>query len=183
MDRKRKARSDAKLLSLPDETKVQIATWLTYENKSYKAVRLLVRKEFGLTTSNGALHHFFGAFAAPWKYAKAAGAADEFANLMEGKFDAASIKLARQLAFDALAAPTPDLRTAKTLLKIVNDSAKQAVQERRLALDIDKFRELVKTGVEKGLDALQVELKGNDEALALFERMKALVLKTVEEAR
>jgi hypothetical protein len=134
----RKPRSDAKLMSLPQEQQVQIATWLTIDNKSYAQVAKLVASKIKVKTSVGALQNFYSQFAAPWKYTQAKGEADAFAQLMEGQFDEASIKRARQLAFEAMSGPRPDLKAAKSLLKIVGDSAKVDIAKQKLGLDARK---------------------------------------------
>ena len=138
MSASRKIRSDAKLFGLSEEQQEKLASWLTIENKSYDDVRTLVACEFGVKTSVGALHAFYTSFAAPWKYARAAGEADTWAELMEGRFDAATIKRAKQLAFESMSGPTPDLKSAKALLKIVGDSAKIDLQQQKLGLDARK---------------------------------------------
>lgn len=178
----RKPRSDSKIMSLPQPVQDQIADWLTVANQSYEQVRQRCAQELGVTTSVGALQHFYGVYAAPRKYAQASDAADAFASLMQGRFDEATIKKAQELAFDAINSPAPDVKTAKTLVKIVGDSAKLELQRRKLALDEQRFREQLKTDIEHGLDALHAEIKGNAEALQLFERLKAAVLRSVEAA-
>lgn len=134
----RKPRSDSKLDALSEQQHAQLAEWLTLENCSYAEAKKRCLEQFGVSTSLSALQSFYSRFAAPWKYARAKGAADEFAELMEGKFDAASIKAAKQLAFEALSAPSPDLKAAKALLKIVGDSAKLSLQQEKLSLDARK---------------------------------------------
>ena len=108
----RKPRSDSKLDAPSEEQHVTLAEWLTIENVSYADAKARVLDQFGVSTSVAALQSFFSRFAAPWKYARAAGEADSFADLMEGKFDAATIKKAKQLAFDAMSGPRPDLKAA-----------------------------------------------------------------------
>lgn len=179
----RKPRGDSKLDALPPEQQERLAEWLTIENLTYAQAQARVQEEFGVSTSRSALHAFFTRVAAPWKYARARGAAEDFAGLMEGRFDEATVKRAKQLAFDALSSPQPDLKSARSLLKIVGDSAKLQLQARELELSIEKFREAVKSDVERGLDALHAEVKANPEALELFQRFRAVVLKSVQEAQ
>jgi hypothetical protein len=136
----RKPRSDSKLDALSEEQHVTLAEWLTIENVSYADAKARVLDQFGVSTSVAALQSFFSRFAAPWKYARAAGEADSFADLMEGKFDAATIKKAKQLAFDAMSGPRPDLKAAKALLKIVGDSAKLSLAQEKLSLDARKVK-------------------------------------------
>lgn len=134
----RKPRSDSKLDALSEEQHVQLAEWLTLENISYAQARDRVREQFGVSTSLAALQSFYSRFAAPWKYARKKEAADQFAELMEGNFDAANIKAAKSLAFDALSQPLPDVKTAKTLLKIVGDSKKLELAQEKVSLDARK---------------------------------------------
>ncbi len=176
----RKTRGDSKLDALQPAQQEQLAEWLTVENITYAEARARCADQFGVSTSLSALQAFYARFAAPWKYTRARGEAETFAQLMEGQFDAATIKRAKQLAFDALANPKPDLNSAQTLLKIVGESAKLSLQERKLLLDAEKFRQMVKSEAEKGLDALHAELAHDPVALALFEQMRARVMATLE---
>ncbi len=134
----RKPRSDAKLLSLPIEQQEQIAAWLTIENRSYAEVVKACQEQFGMKVSTGALVNFYQTFAAPMQKARSAEFADEFAKLLGGDYDKASLERARQLAFEAMMSPRPDIGTAKALLKVIGDSAKIAIQQERLSLDARK---------------------------------------------
>ncbi len=134
----RKPRSDAKLLSLPIEQQEQVAAWLTIENRSYAEVVKACQEQFGLKVSTGALVHFYQTFAAPMQKARSAEFADEFAKLLGGDYDKASLERARQLAFEAMMSPRPDIGTAKALLKVIGDSAKISIQKERLSLDARK---------------------------------------------
>lgn len=136
----KKPRSDSKLDALTREQKEQLASWLTVENLSYAKARARLLKEHGVATSPAALVSFYSRFASPWKYAQAKGEADAFAQLMEGQFDAATIKRAKQLAFEAMSGPKPDLKSAKALLKMVGDSAKVKIAEERVSLDTRKVK-------------------------------------------
>lgn len=131
----KKPRGDSKLDALDPAAKEQLCRWLTVDNLTYAKAKEQLRAEFGITTNNDALHRFYGQVAAPWQYASAAGEADSFAQLMAGRFDEATIKKAKQLAFTALTSRKPDLKTAKVLLKIVGDSAKVSIAQDKLTLD------------------------------------------------
>lgn len=144
----RKPRSDSKLDALSEEQQAQLAEWLAVENLSYAAAKEKVREEFGVSTSVAALQSFYSRFAAPWKYARSKEAADSFAELMAGNYDEATIKAAKQLAFDSLSSPTPDLKAAKTLLKIVGDSAKLKISQDKLTLDGRKVALLEKKAAQ-----------------------------------
>jgi hypothetical protein len=66
------------------------------------------------------------------------------------------------------------------LAGIVGESAKLTLKKRELELNLEKFRQQTKADIEKGLDALLAEIKGNAEALQLFEKFKAAVLRSTE---
>ncbi|PTX95759.1 hypothetical protein [Opitutus sp. ER46] len=136
----KKPRGDSKLDALTPEQQELLAEWLTIENVTYAEARTRVQDQFGVSTTASALQSFYSRFAAPWKYARAHGEAENFASLMEGKFDAASIKRAKQLAFEALTSPQPDLKTARALFKLIGDSAKTTIAKERLALDDRKVK-------------------------------------------
>lgn len=153
---------------LTPEQREQLATWLTVENKTYDEARKLVAEEFGVSTSNDALRRFYASFAVPWQYSQAAGEAEAFGELMEGKFDEATIKRAKQLAFSAITSPTPDVKTAKALLKIVGDSAKAKREETKLGLEERKVTLLEK----KAAQADEAKAVTEDTALTPEQKMK-----------
>jgi hypothetical protein len=177
-----KPRADSKLKSMPREWQDQLCEWLTVENVTYQEARKRLIERYEVSSSQAALSEFYSSVAVPWKYARARNLAAEFASMAEGQFRPAILKRVEQLAFEIAASRKVDIKTLRTFVKMLTDSEKVELQRGNLKLAIEKFRQAVKTDLEKGLDALQVELKGNAEALQLFERMKALVLKSVEGA-
>lgn len=120
---------------LAPEQREQLAEWLTLQNVTYEDALELVEQQFGVKSSVTALRRFYASFAVSWEYSRASGDAQAFGDLMEGKFDEASIKRAKQLAFSMLTDRNPNVSAAKTLLKIVGDTAKHQLAEKRLALD------------------------------------------------
>lgn len=131
----KKIRGDSKLDALPPAQKEQLADWLTIDNLTYAQARDRVLAEFGVATTTSALCSFFSRVATPRKYARSREAAEEFAQLMEGQFDEATIKAAKQIAFDAITAQHPDLKSAKAVLKIVGDARKLTIAQEKLSLD------------------------------------------------
>lgn len=134
----RKPRSDSVIEGLPPAQREQVSTWLSAENRSYAETVKLIGAEFGVRTSVGALQAWFSQVERPRQYAQAKGLADNFATLLEGKFDDANIKLAKQLAFEELSRPDRSVSTAKALLKIVGDSAKLQLAKQKVDLDARK---------------------------------------------
>lgn len=62
------------------------------------------------------------------------------------------------------------------------DKAKLEQRERELEFDKEKFRQSIKSNIERGLDALFEEIKANPQAVELFGRMKEIVAKETEAA-
>lgn len=158
---------------LTPEQREQLAAWITVENKTYEEALPLVASEFGVRTSITALRRFYSSFAAPWQYSQAKDEAEAFGQLLEGNFDEATIKKAKQLAFSALTDRTPDLKTAKTLLKIVGDSAKVDIAKERLSLDERKVTLL------EAKAALADKAKGISDNEELTPEQKAAQLRSL----
>lgn len=179
----RKPRGDSKLDALTPEQHEQLCVWLTVDNLTYSAARKLVKARFGVTTTLSALSSFFGSSALPWKYAQDHAAAKEFAAMQQGDFQPAMLKRIEQLAFQLASSNRVDVKTLKSFVKMLTDSQKVSLQKQNLELAIEKFRDRMKSEVEKGLDAMHAEIKDNPKALELFEKLKACVLESVEAAK
>lgn len=138
MSPRKKPRGDSKLDALSPAQKEQLSDWLIEENLTYAQAKARVQEEFGVSTNTSALCSFYSRWATPRKYAQSRDAAEEFSQLMEGKFDEATIKAAKQAAFDALTSPQRDLKAAKSLLKIVGDSSKLTLAQEKVSLEARK---------------------------------------------
>lgn len=185
-----KPRSDSKLRSLPPHYKAELVRWLVEENMAYTAAKEKLWEKFSVRTSEGAISNFYGSecFALRSSEAKAFAEQIEAQLLKDGpeKFDAATLALVKQKAFERAYAKDGSIDELATLAKIIGDSAKAQMQAQKLALDernfqleTEKFREAMKSNIEKGLDALHAECGTNSEALQLFEKFKAAVMKSV----
>ena len=182
-----KARGDSKLdgptadgTGLTDEARAQLCEWLTVENLTYAKARTRLRDKFGVSTTVSALSSFFGNVALPWKYARDHKLAQTLAQLEEGKFQPAMRKHSERLAFQITTSNRVDVKTLKALVKMITDGEKIELQKQTLTLAIERFRESVKDDVTKGLEALFAEIKGNAEALALFEKFKSCAQRSIE---
>jgi hypothetical protein len=158
---------------LTPEQREQLAEWLTLQNLTYEDALELVQDQFGVKSSVGALRRFYASFAITWEYSRAAGDAEQFGSLMEGKYDAATIKRAKQLAFSMLTDRNPNVSAAKTLLKIVGDTAKQQLAEQRLELDKRKVELL------EAKAALADSAKGISDDESLTPEQKAAQLRSL----
>lgn len=181
---KKKPRSDSKLDGLPQAQKDELCRWLTQENVSYEEARARVGQRFGvLVSSDSTFSDFYHSVALPWNYAQATNFATGMARLKQGEFKPAIMRRLEQLAFEVAASQDVNPKTLKAFLKMITDSEKVALQKGALDLAVQKFRESVKSEMEKGLDALFAEVKDNPVALALYQKFKAAALKGVEDAK
>ncbi|QYM80277.1 hypothetical protein K0B96_06590 [Horticoccus luteus] len=179
----RKRRSDAKLHALPEPVKEQLIRWLTEENVSYEKAKERLEMDFNVRVSVGALCDFY----ATECYLQTSASAQEFVTRVEAEvradgraYDAATLALIRQRAYLLARTQGASVNDLATLAGIIGDTARLELRQRELTLSLDKFRHQVKSDIEKGLDALHAEIKGHADALQLFERMKAIVMHSVE---
>ena len=178
----KKPRGDSKLDSLPADQQALLCEWLTVENVTYKEARTRLAEQFGCFTSHNALSEYWPT-ALKWKYARDHAAAKDMAAWEQGDFQPAVKKRLEQLAFQLASAPTVDVKTLKAFIKMLTDGEKVQLQKNTLALELEKFRESVKTAQEKGLDALFAEIKDKPEAVALFHRFRAVAQAGLEAAQ
>lgn len=173
MSSTRKPRGDAVLKNLPDALQDELYQMLR-RNTQEKVVEWL-KADHGIKTDSGALSRFW-----EWYHSWSLKPAADFAGSLQKQFEkmpqlkgqAEKIREITQVAFEMKAAQDRDPKLFFALGKARHDA-------RRLALEENKFRESIKTDIEKGLDALHSEIKDNTEALTLFERLKAAVMKSV----
>lgn len=167
----RKPRSDSVIQSLEPAQREQVKEWLSDKNLSYKETAAKIAEEFGIKTSAGALQSWFVRFERPRQYAAAKGAADEFAALMDGQWTSATLKLAQQLAFELLSSPTPAIGAAKTLFKIIGDSAKLEIAREKVGLDARKVAVLEqRAALATAAEDIAKDAKATDEQKT--ERLK-----------
>lgn len=144
----RKTRGDSKLDALAPAQKEKLSEWLTVENVTYEKAAERCLAEFGVSTTLSALRSFWVRVARPWQYMKSRSEADAIAQLLDGRFDEATAKKVHQLAFEALSDRTPDLKSAKTLLKIIADSARVRLAEQKVSLDMRRVTLLEQKAAE-----------------------------------
>lgn len=135
MKRERKLRSDAKLAVLSAHQHSRLRAWLEEDNLSYVAVAALVRAEFGLSVGKDAVAGYWRRCILPQRQADdVAASAAALATLPASKFDAATLKLARMLAFQALSQQQPDLPTAVALSALADRAERLTLSQRRQSL-------------------------------------------------
>jgi len=180
----RKRRSDFKPTKLLNpEQRALLRTWLIDENLSYEDARQRLIDDFNVKLSTGSISTFYATECFSLSSSQARSFAEQVGSELEKggeAFDRATIALVKKKAFERAVAKNGNLTELQILAGIIGDSAKLKLKQEQLEFSREKFREEIKTSVEKGLDALLAEIKGNEEALALFDRLKATVMRSVE---
>lgn len=176
-----KARSDSKVAALPPELRAEIARRLGEENQSYKDVVAWLADD-GHKISVTALCNWWSVHS--WQANR--GSAREIADQVRADaaatkdYDEATLGLVHERAYVLARTQGASVKDLALLAGIIGDTARLRLKARELELNIEKFRQTVKADIDKGLDALHAEIQGNAEALALFEKFKAAVLKSTE---
>lgn len=140
----RKPRSDAKLMNLPEEQRSQLAEWLL-QGRPFHVVLGMVKETFKVSTSLGALSHFYRVECTDALIARrrrAVRTAEEICDAVKkdpGRFDAATIDALKQQAFELAISPSADPRDVKALFSLVLKSRDQDVDEKELALARERF--------------------------------------------
>jgi hypothetical protein len=82
--------------------------------------------------------------------------------------------------FMAQAMKDGDPKTFFNMSELSLAENKGALEVKKLELERQKLTQKIKTDYEKGLDAIYAEIKGNAQALELFEQFKAVISKATE---
>ena len=185
-----KPRSDSKLLNLSEAEQARIVAWMLEGvgdegDTSYKAVREQIHLDFGFTVAPATLTEFWRKVAGPAKVRRSAEAAGAFKAAVKGlggEFEEAVLGKIQQLAFEILADDNPDPQLCTMFLSAFGDIQKTRLRKEDLELKRDRFKASIAKKIDLGLEELHAEIKGNAEALALYERLVAVVRKEVGEA-
>jgi hypothetical protein len=174
----KKPRSDAKLKTLHPAAQKRLWDFLQEAGNSYDPQGIaFVKKEFGLSTSEGALSGW-------WEWYPLARELSETGSLLDDlkiylkenpdiDLDSEQLSKAGQVIMEkrALKAADPKHFIAMRRLRL---------SERNLDLEMQKYRNSLETKIEAGLNALHTEIRGNAEAEQLFTRIRAIVRKGVK---
>ena len=151
----------------------------------YRKAAELIAKEFNIAApSPAAMCEFYDYYGIQERSAtihRAAADAASIRALAQGHGplnDALAATLEQEASSAILAGNDPDRMRLLVGLAL---KARQAVNsERSLELEIQKYRDNVKSAVERGLDALAEEIKGNADAMAIYARFRAAVSEQVD---
>lgn len=176
MNPDKETRADAKLQNLPDE-ELDFLWRLRHPEKggvkmTLDAIAVQVPLRYGFTVSLSSLSNFY-----KWlRLRQRIEAADSVAN--QFKEQLSKDPSITEEDIDALAAKIfkTEMLTEKNAsgyLAIANFQ----MRKERFKFDQQKFTETTKGLIEKGLDALLVEIQGNPKAVDLFNQLKEVVAK------
>ncbi|MBC8009963.1 MAG: hypothetical protein H7067_07690 [Burkholderiales bacterium] len=165
-----KARGDATLKTLPDGIQDELFVFLRHNTQRKTLVWL--HDLHGVDSSTAALSEFFQWYPKARTIRQSARAAsrleDALTKLPLLKVTAAQAREIAQVEFELQASEDRDPKLMAMLTK--------GEREReRLRLEREKFEWAKKSEAEKGLDALHAEIKGDAEALRIFEQLRARV--------
>jgi len=187
MNTDKKPRSDKKLEALSEDQADQLYLLMRVPGASLVDVKKIVLEKFSLDVSTRALSKFWREYTEQLnreRILRSARNADQFgAKLAERVPDIAKALKAQlmHIAFDA-GMQGVDIKTIETIMNIVGGMDQAELTKARIALDMEKFRESLKTQQEKALDALFVDIRGNQEAEQLFFKFRDVVRGAAEAA-
>lgn len=164
----KKPRGDSKLKNLPDALQEQL--WQILRRTTVDKTAAWLLEKHGIATSAGSLSDFFSWYPRQATLRSAASLSDQLADsikkLPQLKVTAKDAAAIAQVNFEILAAQNRDPELFAALRK-------GELEVARLQLEREKFEESKKADWEKGLDALQEEIKACPAALKHFEALKA----------
>ncbi len=181
------------LLNLPVEQQAQLAEWLL-SGMPYHVARETIAKAppdgFGVTLrSLSSFTKFWEVVCVTHLLRRRQRSVDtakqvaEEAKANPGQFDAATIDALKQAAFDMASSPQCNPKDVKAIFSLVLKARAQDQTSEQMNLEREKFRETIKTNIEKALDAFYEEIKNNASALQIFQQLRAVMVKQVKEAK
>ena len=176
-----KRRSDAWDTGLTDEQRLQAFDWA--RDLGYHKMRVLLKKEFEVTPPSIAAistwyQHMTGVVAQA-TLAKAitdAGQIRDAAKTLGDVSDAVAAGLG-QLALEAIVSRDPE--KIKMFATLAMQSQKERREVEELELDKAKWQEAMKSNIERGLNALYEDIRGNTQAVQLYLKLRATVMQEV----
>ena len=164
----KKPRGEAILKNLPDQ--LQEKLWQVARRTTYPKALAWLKDAHGISVSEGTLSKFFLWYPRNATLRMAADVSTQLEQALKNlpglRITADQAREVAQVNFELQASQNRDPELFAALRK-------GELEAKRLELEREKHEWAKKSSVEKGLDALHEEIKGNAEALRLFELMKA----------
>jgi len=184
----RKPRSDALLLNLPEEQQLRLADWLLGGMPYYEAQKQVL-DQFGVAVKSlKSFSAFWSDVCGPLLLKRrnqarsiAQGITDEMSKESSG-IDRALMDALKQKAFEVILKPNPDPAEVSSVISLALKVRDQEIKVQQIELEREKFKETIRTNIDRGLEALYQEIKENQIAREIFERLKRTVMKEVKAA-
>lgn len=183
----KKRRPDRKIARLTEEQQDALWDALRTPGTTYASVKAMVAAKWRLDISIRALGAFWEERAAAEeqeRYIRSANVARTIGDKAGKDLPQITDALKTQLTHAAfqLALSGGDEKRIQTFMDIVGGINKAELTKARIALELEKFKESLKTQQDKALDALFAEVKGNTQAEALFFKFRDAVRGAAEAA-
>jgi hypothetical protein len=177
-----KRRSDAWDATLSDEQRLQAFEWA--RNLGYHKMRVLLKKQLKIQPPSIAAistwYQHMTAVVAEADLKKAITDADQIRDAAKELGDVSDAMAAglSQLALEAMVSRDP--AKIKTFVTLALGAQKERREVEELDLDKAKFQAAMKSNIERGLDALYDDIRGNAQAEKLFRKLRATVMHEVD---
>lgn len=159
----RRPRSDAALMSLPEETQAELFEFVDgHRADGLRKIRVALQEEKGIAVSLATLSNWLNWYSLRAKISSTAAMADDLARILKErpdlKLDDAQIMRASQAFFEAKAMQESDAKTYVALAAVRRGAAELRLKERRIALEERKLRQAEEAeGVAKRADLSPAE--------------------------
>lgn len=135
------------LLNMPEPDQARLAEWLL-GGMTYHEANLLVEKEFAIkaSASLGRYSRFWEQVCVPMllqrrsRMAGTAAARKQEADTNPAEFDKATLDALQQRAYELAENPQSNPKDVKAILTLLLKAKDQSLEERRLTLDLNKFK-------------------------------------------
>ncbi|MFH0878567.1 MAG: hypothetical protein V2A34_02530 [Lentisphaerota bacterium] len=170
-----KTRSDAKLKNLDPEIQKQLHEYM--RDHSVKEAVVFCRDSLNVSTSTGALSGWLEWYEMRQTLMDARDLTNQIKSELKAMPDLnvedETINRFCQKYFEVQAMKTKDSKLFTAMRRL-------RISERNLDLAFEEYKQGLKSDMEKGLEALFLEIRGNSEAEELFSKLKAVVDKSME---
>lgn len=168
----KKPRSDSKLDNLTPESRVMELRDMLLAGASQAECKAWLLVECGVSTTGDALTRFWKKHCAPIREEERQLAAVKSECIIEGAgrtdWNAATMELVKQVSFEMMSGQRTEPKVAEKFIKLILKADAQD-QSR------EKIKAASKSDIQKGLDALLAEIKGNRKAEQIFAQLQEAV--------
>lgn len=173
---------------MPEGQQAQLAEWLL-GGMLYSEAQKQVKDQFGIEVKSlKSFSHFWEEVCVPAllrRRSQAVQTAESIAQEMQsrpGRFDQPTVDAIKQKAFELAISPQSHPKDVKALFMLLQKARDQEIKVQQIELERDKFKETIRSNIDRGLEALYLEIKSSQVAREIFEKLKNVVMKEVKAA-